>query len=77
MEADAQFVRSAAMPAQPLHIQVRLTEDTKHAGYWDAQKKAWQPFDDESEVKKALAVARGDVQPELLELPVRAAEPAK
>ena len=50
-----------------------LSDDGKRAGYWDGQR--WQPLEDSDDVKdvrKARAVAKGEVPPELLELPVRA-----
>lgn len=55
-----------------------LAADLRSGAYWDAGRKAWQPLDDDGveQARRALTVARGEGPPELLVLPVRAAEPA-
>ena len=52
--------------------------DGKGGGYWDAEARRWQALDDDGvdEGRRALSVARGEGPPELLVLPVRAAERA-
>ena len=57
-----------------------LSADGGKAGYWDAEARRWRALedgDDVDEVRRALQVARGEGPPELLVLPVRAAERAK
>jgi hypothetical protein len=53
--------------------------DGAAGGYWDAERKAWVELDDDGleQARKALAVARAEGEPELLVLPVRAAERAQ
>lgn len=48
------------------------------AAYWDAAAARWQALDEDGveAVRRALAVARAEAPPELLVLPIRAAEPA-
>ena len=56
-----------------------LSADGAAAGYWDAGRKGWTALDDDGveEVQRALRVARGEGPPELLVLPVHAAEQAR
>lgn len=56
-----------------------LAADGRSGGYWDAAARRWQPLDDDGveEARRALVVARGEGPPELLVLPVRAAERAR
>lgn len=53
-----------------------LAEGGERGAYWDAAASRWQALDDDGveSLRRALAVARGEVPPELLVLPVRAAE---
>jgi hypothetical protein len=54
-----------------------LGADGDTAGWWDADRKRWRATEDADAVRAALAVARGEAPPELLVLPVRAAEAAR
>lgn len=51
-----------------------LAADARRAGVWDTRRNGWQPLDEDAiaDVKRAIAVARGEAPPELLVLPVRA-----
>lgn len=53
-----------------------LAADGERGAYWDAAAARWEPLDDDGveAVQRALLVARGEAPPELLVLPVRAAE---
>lgn len=53
-----------------------LEADGQRGAYWDATAARWEPLDDDGveALQRALAVARGEAPPELLVLPVRAAE---
>jgi hypothetical protein len=56
-----------------------LAPDGRSGGYWDADARRWRALDDDGveEARRALVVARGEGPPELLVLPVRAAERAR
>jgi hypothetical protein len=50
--------------------------DGRHSGYWDTVTRSWQSLDgrDRLAIRQGLRVARQEVAPELLRLPVAAAE---
>jgi Spy/CpxP family protein refolding chaperone len=52
----------------------------EYNGYWDKEKRAWQPVDDpafRNQVARGLQIARKQVAPDLLMVPVPAPEGAK
>jgi hypothetical protein len=53
--------------------------DGAESGHWDKTKKSWQPLSDsyDTKIHKGLAIARKEMAPELLTLPVFAAEENK
>lgn len=55
------------------------TDDANHTGIWDQQQKQWTPLSDKykTPIKQGLRVARKEVAPDLLKLPVPAPETAQ
>lgn len=52
-----------------------LSADQTRGGYWNSDKQGWRPLDDDvlPDLQRALKVARGELPPELLVLPVQVA----
>ncbi|MVF12148.1 DUF3450 domain-containing protein [Ketobacter sp. MCCC 1A13808] len=52
------------------------TDDSKYSGIWDNESKDWAPLTDQyrSAIRDGLRIARKEVAPNLLKLPVQAAE---
>ncbi|MGB3622137.1 MAG: DUF3450 domain-containing protein, partial [Ketobacter sp.] len=52
------------------------TDDSKYSGIWDNDSKDWAPLTDQyrSAIRDGLRIARKEVAPNLLKLPVQAAE---
>lgn len=50
-----------------------LSQDATRAGYWNVEKKGWRELGADSipQVERAVGIARGELPPELLVLPVR------
>jgi hypothetical protein len=58
---------------------VYFTLDEKHAGVWDKKNKNWieLPSEYRSSIKKGLRIANKQIAPDLIRLPIFAAEDAK
>jgi len=55
------------------------TDDAQHSGIWDQADKQWQPLSNQyrSAIRDGLRIARKEVAPNLLKLPIPSAEAAE
>jgi len=58
---------------------VYMTPDERQAGVWDQKQRAWMPLDMEyrNSIRKGLRMARKQTAPDMIRLPIRAAEESR
>jgi hypothetical protein len=58
---------------------VYMTPDERQAGVWDQKQRAWVPLDMEyrNSIRKGLRMARKQTAPDMIRLPIRAAEESR